>query len=42
MNSKSLLARATFLLFTVLTLFSSAQQRDILRFKMGDVLIENN
>ena len=42
MNSKSLLARATFLLFTVLTLFSSAQQRDVLRFKMGDVLIENN
>jgi len=42
MSSKYLLARAMFLLFTVLTLFSSAQQKDVLRFKTGDVLIENN
>tara|TARA_B100000809_G_scaffold247024_1_gene275606 strand:- start:11921 stop:14608 length:2688 start_codon:yes stop_codon:yes gene_type:complete len=42
MKSKSLLAIAMFLLFTMLTLFSSAQQKGVLRFKTGNVLVENN
>jgi subtilisin family serine protease len=42
MKLSSLFARTMVLLFTLLTLFSSAQKSDFLRFKTGDVLLENN
>lgn len=42
MNFTSLLAKAMFLLLTSITLFSSAQKSDYLRFKTGDILIEDN
>ncbi|MDG1476396.1 MAG: S8 family serine peptidase, partial [Vicingaceae bacterium] len=42
MKLSALLAKTMLIVFTLLTLFSSAQKSNILRLKTGNVLLENN